>query len=106
MLSEAAAILEVDRVSRRFGGVVALDGVSFRVAERQVTALIGPNGAGKTTLLNIVAGALPATSGQVRYRDKRLNGRTPQDVVEKEREKLAGFAERRARLAERLAALG
>ncbi len=81
MLSDPPAIMEIDRVSRHFGGVVALDGVSFRVAEGQVTALIGPNGAGKTTLLNIVAGSLAATSGQVRYRDKRLNGRTPQERV-------------------------
>ena len=81
MGSDAAVIMEVERVSKRFGGVTALDDVSFGVREGQITALIGPNGAGKTTLLSIIAGALPPTAGEVRYRAKRLNGRSAEERV-------------------------
>ncbi|MBM3187237.1 MAG: ABC transporter ATP-binding protein [Chloroflexi bacterium] len=81
MDGEPRVIMEIDRVRKEFGGVLALDDVSFRVHEGQILALIGPNGAGKTTLLNIIAGTLAPTSGQVRFRDKRLNGRsTPERV--------------------------
>jgi branched-chain amino acid transport system ATP-binding protein len=81
MDAQRPIILEVDRVSRHFGGVTALDGVSFGVQEGQILALIGPNGAGKTTLLNVVAGTLPPTAGQVRFRGKRLNGRPTHERV-------------------------
>ena len=74
-------ILEIDAVTKRFGGLVALENVSFRVPEGRILALIGPNGAGKTTLLNVVAGTFPATSGQVRFRGKRLNGRPAHERV-------------------------
>ncbi len=74
-------IMEVDRVSVRFGGLTALSAVSFDVRDGEITALIGPNGAGKTTLLNVVAGALAPSGGQVRYLGKRLNGRTPPERV-------------------------
>jgi len=80
-MDEPLLIMEVDRISKEFGGVRALDSVSFSVYERQILALIGPNGAGKTTLLNIVAGTLPAGNGQVRFRGKRLNGRPTHDRV-------------------------
>lgn len=81
MSAEPEVILEVDRVHKTFGGVVALDDVSLRVRERQIMALIGPNGAGKTTLLHIVAGTLAPSGGQVRFRGKRLDGRPPHERV-------------------------
>lgn len=81
MPAEAPVIMEVQRLSRRFGGVTALSEVSFRVQEGQILALIGPNGAGKTTLLNIVAGILAPDAGEVLFRRKRLNGRSPQERV-------------------------
>ena len=77
MDAELTVIMEVERVRKEFGGVVALDDVSFRVQEGQILALIGPNGAGKTTLLNIIAGTCPATRGQVRFKGKRLDGQPP-----------------------------
>ncbi|MFZ4722301.1 MAG: ABC transporter ATP-binding protein [Phycisphaerales bacterium] len=63
----SAPILEVDRVTMRFGGLVANEDVSFRVDAGQVYAVIGPNGAGKTTLFNAITGVYQPTAGQVRF---------------------------------------
>ncbi len=62
----AEAILEVDRVSKRFGGVAALDDVSFEVRRAEILAIIGPNGAGKTTLFNLISRVFPVTAGDIR----------------------------------------
>lgn len=62
-----ATALEVRDISRRFGGVVALDRVSFKVSEGEVTGVIGPNGAGKSTLFEIISGNLRPTAGRVAY---------------------------------------
>jgi branched-chain amino acid transport system ATP-binding protein len=59
------AILEVEKLSLRFGGIVALDNVSLSVSERQLMAVVGPNGAGKTSLLNCVTGAYRPTQGRI-----------------------------------------
>ena len=67
-------MLEVDGLTQVFGGVVALDAVSFRIAEHSITALVGPNGAGKTTLFNIVAGTYVPAAGTVRLAGRMLNG--------------------------------
>jgi branched-chain amino acid transport system ATP-binding protein len=68
-------ILEVDNVTLRFGGVVALDGVSFHINEGEILGLIGPNGAGKTTCFNVMTGVYQATSGEVRFEGKLLGKR-------------------------------
>jgi branched-chain amino acid transport system ATP-binding protein len=60
-----SARLEVLGATRRFGGLVAVDGVSFAVAPGEVVGLLGPNGSGKTTLLNLISGALRPTSGSI-----------------------------------------
>jgi branched-chain amino acid transport system ATP-binding protein len=60
-------LLEADGMTKRFGGVAALDGCSIEVAEGTVTALIGPNGSGKTTLFNLITGYLPADAGRLRF---------------------------------------
>jgi ABC-type branched-subunit amino acid transport system ATPase component len=60
-----SALLEVRELTKRFGGVTAVDACSFTVAEGSITALIGPNGSGKTTVFNLVTGYLPADSGSV-----------------------------------------
>jgi branched-chain amino acid transport system ATP-binding protein len=66
-MSDAAPALEVNGVSRNFGGVTALTDVSFKVSEGEVMGLIGPNGAGKSTLFEIVSGNLAPSAGRVSY---------------------------------------
>ncbi len=68
------ALLEARQLTRRFGGLVAVDGVSLVVEPLTVTALIGPNGAGKTTFFKILAGELAPTTGDVYFKDKRITG--------------------------------
>jgi branched-chain amino acid transport system ATP-binding protein len=63
--TDARPVLEVRDVRRTFGGVVALDGVSFEVRQGEIVGLIGPNGSGKTTLVNVISGTLPPNAGQV-----------------------------------------
>ena len=66
------ALLEVDDVTIRFGGVSALDAVSFDIREGEILGLIGPNGAGKTTCFNMMTGVYQATSGQIRFDGRPL----------------------------------
>jgi branched-chain amino acid transport system ATP-binding protein len=73
----AEALLSVEQVSRRFGGLVALDHVSFTAEAGRITALIGPNGAGKTTLFAIVTGFLTPSQGRVRYAGSDITGEPP-----------------------------
>jgi branched-chain amino acid transport system ATP-binding protein len=72
-----SALLEVEGVAKRFGGVTAVDDCSLEVAEGTVTALIGPNGSGKTTLFNVITGYLPADSGVVRFGGRRFDRPDP-----------------------------
>ena len=67
-------LLELDGLSRRFGGVLAVDRVSMRVAEGEVRAVIGPNGAGKSTLFNLITGVLAPSAGEVSFDGKRITG--------------------------------
>jgi branched-chain amino acid transport system ATP-binding protein len=71
----ATRILEVDNVTLRFGGVVALNEVSFHINEGEILGLIGPNGAGKTTCFNVMTGVYQPTSGTVRFRGEPLGRR-------------------------------
>jgi branched-chain amino acid transport system ATP-binding protein len=61
------ALLDVQNLTRRFGGLIAVNDVSLSVERGEIRGLIGPNGAGKTTLFNLVSGTLPPTSGSVRF---------------------------------------
>ena len=70
-------MLDVRNLSKRFGGVVAVDGCSFQIAEGSITGLIGPNGAGKTTTFNMIAGALAPTSGQILFQGRDITGLKP-----------------------------
>lgn len=74
------SLLAVSGVTKRFGGLVANDDVSFSVEEGEIIGLIGPNGAGKSTLFNCIAGYYPVTSGKVEYRGKAISGMSPERV--------------------------
>jgi ABC-type branched-subunit amino acid transport system ATPase component len=74
------AILQVDDVSKRFGGFLALSNVSCEVAEGRIHALIGPNGAGKSTLLNIISGVIAPTSGDIAFAGQAYTGRSPDTI--------------------------
>lgn len=74
-------ILQVEAVTKTFGGLIALDEVSFSVETNSIKALIGPNGAGKTTLLNIISGIYPPDSGKVLFNGKAINGLRPFEVA-------------------------
>jgi branched-chain amino acid transport system permease protein len=65
-------ILEAKDLTKRYGGLTAVDKVSFEVVEGEIRALIGPNGAGKTTFFNMLAGAIPPTSGEMFFRGQRI----------------------------------
>jgi neutral amino acid transport system ATP-binding protein len=73
-------MLEVEDLRRSFGGVAAVGGVSFAVAEGAITALIGPNGAGKTTVFNLISGFLRPHGGRIRFTGRRIDGQRG-DVV-------------------------
>src|SRR5437868_13853430 len=68
------ALLELDELTRRFGGLTAVDHVSMRVAEGEVRAVIGPNGAGKSTLFNLITGILEPSHGTVRFAGENVTG--------------------------------
>ena len=76
-----AGELAVENVRREFGGVHAVDGVSFRVPPGTILGLIGPNGAGKSTLLGMVAGAVKPTGGRVRFAGRDITGMAPHNVA-------------------------
>jgi ABC-type branched-subunit amino acid transport system ATPase component len=68
------AVLEARDLTRHFGGLTAVRGVSFGVSSQEIVALIGPNGAGKTTLFNLITGFLEPTGGEVFYRGRMVTG--------------------------------
>jgi len=74
-------ILELDGVTRSFGGVRAVDGASLGVERGSITSLIGPNGAGKSTLFNVVTGLLRPDAGRVVFERRRIDGRPPHRIA-------------------------
>jgi branched-chain amino acid transport system ATP-binding protein len=74
------SMLEVEAVSKRFRGVLAVDAVSFAVEQGEIFAIIGPNGAGKTTLFNMIAGSMEPDSGSISFTGEPITGLTPDAV--------------------------
>src|SRR4051812_40433404 len=70
----AATALTAKDVTKRFGGLVAVQDMSFALAENEVLGLIGPNGSGKTTMMNLISGALRPTSGEIRLYSDNIAG--------------------------------
>ncbi|MDD1788370.1 ABC transporter permease subunit [Burkholderia gladioli] len=75
------ALLVVEQVRKTFGGLVAVNDVSFEVKAGQIVGLIGPNGAGKSTTFNLVTGVLRANSGSIRFRGERIDGFVSREIV-------------------------
>jgi ABC-type branched-subunit amino acid transport system ATPase component len=77
------ALLAVDAVEKRFGGLPAIDGVTFGVDEREILAIVGPNGAGKSTLLKIIGGLERPSAGTVTLAGERVDGFAPHRIRRK-----------------------
>jgi branched-chain amino acid transport system ATP-binding protein len=77
------AYLTVETVSKRFGGLKALDRCSFTVAPNRTTCLVGPNGAGKTSVFNVVTGFIRADEGTIRFRDHDITGLSRHEIVQR-----------------------
>ncbi|MBV9642765.1 MAG: ABC transporter ATP-binding protein [Verrucomicrobia bacterium] len=75
------AILEVQGITKRFGGLTAVNDVSFVVEKEAILSVIGPNGAGKSTLFKLISSFLPPTFGQVSYEGHRITGLAPHEVA-------------------------
>ena len=80
--ASSGPLLRVDRARKQFGGLVAVNDLSFDIREGEILGLIGPNGAGKSTTFALISGALPLTSGEVRLRDVSIGSRPPYEIAQ------------------------
>ena len=80
MSHDSSAILQVSGLTKRYGGLTAVDGVDFSVGRGELVGLIGPNGAGKTTLFNLLMGLTPPSRGEILLEGHRINGLKPHQV--------------------------
>lgn len=76
-------ILEIDNITQRFGGLVAINSVLFQVQEKEIFGLIGPNGAGKTTMFNIITGLINPTQGKLIFEQKNITSLSPHKIAQK-----------------------
>lgn len=76
------AYLEAKGITKRFGGIVAVDQVSFEVNQGEIVSIIGPNGAGKTTIFNMLTGVYTIDGGEILFDGKPIHNRRPQEIVE------------------------
>jgi len=79
-MTNGKTVLSVDGLTKRFGGLVAVDDISFELYENELMGLIGPNGAGKTTLFDLITGFHPPTAGTVQLNGEQLVGRQPHEI--------------------------
>lgn len=75
------AYLKVDGITKRFGGIVAVDKVSFEVNQGEIVSIIGPNGAGKTTVFNMLTGVYAIDEGEIVFDGKPIHNHKPQEIV-------------------------
>src|SRR5688500_10548593 len=75
------ALLELDNVTMRFGGLTAVDAVNMSVGDRALVGLIGPNGAGKTTVFNVITGVYEPSEGGVVFAGKNIVGKKPYEIA-------------------------
>ena len=76
-----SSILEISHLSRRFGGLTALDDLNLTLEKGVIEGLIGPNGAGKTTLFNVITGVYPPDAGSIQFLGKEIAGKKPHEIV-------------------------
>ncbi|MBV1702934.1 MAG: ABC transporter ATP-binding protein [Hyphomicrobiales bacterium] len=76
-------ILQINGVTKRYGGLVAVNNVSFDVSEREILSVIGPNGAGKSTLFKLISSFVPTSAGEVLFRGERISDLAPHVVARK-----------------------
>ena len=74
-------LLEVNGITKRFGGIVAVENVSFKVHEGEVISIIGPNGAGKTTVFNMLTGVYKVDEGTIKFKGEEIQSINPRDIV-------------------------
>ena len=74
------SFLEVRQLTRRYSGLVAVNGISFQIEQGSISALIGPNGAGKTTTFGMIAGAIAPSEGAILYEGRRIDGLAPEQL--------------------------
>ncbi len=74
-------LLQIDNARKQFGGVIAVNDVSFDVQAREIVALIGPNGAGKSTTFNLITGVLTSSGGKISVLGKSIDNAPPQEVA-------------------------
>ena len=79
--SPGAAVLRIEGVTKRFGGLVAVDNMSFELSKNEVLGLIGPNGSGKTTMLNMISGALKPTAGAILLHGKDISAAQASEIA-------------------------
>jgi branched-chain amino acid transport system permease protein len=77
-----APLLVVERARKEFGGLIAVDELSFEIRAGEILGLIGPNGAGKTTMFNLISGALPLSGGSITFSGHQIGGREPFQIAE------------------------
>ena len=74
-------MIELNGVSKRFGGVQAVDELTIKVKEGEIFGLIGPNGSGKSTTVNLISGIYPVTSGSIRFDNNDITGKVPHQTL-------------------------